>query len=66
MGAYSFNMTEFITRPSGYLLEKIQLKLETAESKVEKYETTIELSIENMSDFSSIYSDSYSNEHDGK
>lgn len=66
MGSYSFNMTEFLTRPMGYLLNRMDIKLETAESKAEKYETVIEMSIENMSDFSSIYSDSFANEHDGK
>ena len=45
MGTYSFNMVEFITRPNGYILDKISLKLETAESKAEKYETTVEISI---------------------
>lgn len=61
MGIFRFSMVDFLTKPKRYLINKKMVKLETAESKALKYETKVELSIENYSDFSSIYSDSFSN-----
>lgn len=61
MGVFSFNMVEFLTKPQRYLINRLVVKLENDISKAEKYETKMEISIENLSDFSSIYSDSFSN-----
>ena len=61
MGKFSFNMNEIISKPQGHIYSKININLETKESKAEKYETAICASIENFSDLSSIYSESFAN-----
>lgn len=33
MGTYSFTMAEFLTKPCGFLLDRVKIKLETAESR---------------------------------
>jgi hypothetical protein len=64
-GTFTFNMVEFLTKPQKYLVSKANVRFETDVSKAEKYKTEMTISIENTSDFSSIYSDSFANEHDG-
>lgn len=39
MGSFSFTMTELLTKPCGFLINRVMLKLETEESRAQKYET---------------------------
>ena len=61
MGEYRIGMTDLLTKPQNQMRLEVEMK-----SPRKEIQTDVLFSIDNHSHFSSIYSDSFANENDGK